>query len=265
MIPPRRSIAAGNRIGGVHYLRMWKTLGVLLLLAAPALGQERPTAYEALRTVGTQLNRDYVNHIISVAGTDGRSQPETWKVLIDDPKAGGGVREVEVSNGRIISERTPLRASVESSLGPTIDTSRLNLDSSGAYALAQQTANGSHVAFNSADYTLRADDHGNPIWKVTLVRQEGEIAGSIFIGANHGTVTRTEGLFAGGENEQPAIDQESENPDREPAEEGNEDDDSDEGNIVERRIKHTFYKVRDDVKGTFEKVRRSFIDFFRDH
>ena len=88
---------------------------------------------------------------------------------------------------------------------------------------------------------------------------------SIFIGANHGTVTRTEGIFAGGENEQAAMDQESENPDREPAEEGDEDDSSDEGNVVERRIKHTFYKVRDDVKGTFEKVRRSFIDFFRDH
>jgi hypothetical protein len=258
-------MAAGNRSAGVHYFRMWKTLCVLLLTTAPALAQERATAYEAIRTVGTQLNRDYVNHLISVAGTDGTPQPETWKVLIDDPKARGGVREVEVSNGRITSERTPLRASVENSLGATIDTSRLNLDSSGAYALAQQTANGSHVPFNSADYALRADDRGNPVWKVTLVRQDGEMAGSIFIGANHGTVTRTEGLFASGDHDQVAMDQESENPDREPAEEADEDDSSDEGNVVERRIKHTFYKVRDDVKRTFFKVRRSFVDFFRDH
>jgi hypothetical protein len=49
---------------------MWKCLIVLLLLAAPALAEERPTAYDAMRTVGTELKRDYVNHVIAVAGTN---------------------------------------------------------------------------------------------------------------------------------------------------------------------------------------------------
>jgi hypothetical protein len=242
---------------------MMKWLIVLLaLLATPLLAQERPTAYEAMRIVGTQGDREYVNHIVSVAGTNGEPQPESWKVLVDDPKARGGVREFEVGNGRILSERTPLRASVENSLGPVIDTAKLNLDSSGAYALAQQTANTSHVPFASADYLLRVDERGNPIWKVSLARQDGEFAGAIFIGANHGTVTRTEGLFAGGADtvmDQPDDEAGSENANEES------DDDRDEGNVVERGIKQTFYKVRDDVKQTFFKVRRSFIDFFRDH
>ncbi|HEY1583965.1 MAG TPA: hypothetical protein VGF73_12795, partial [Chthoniobacterales bacterium] len=133
---------------------MWKWLFALLLCVTPALAQERPTAYEAMRTVGTQLNRDLVNHVISVTGTNGASQPETWKLLLDDPQARGGVREVEVGNGRITSERTPLRSSVEGSLGAPIDTEKLNLDSSGAFTLARQTAQKSHIAFSTADYTL---------------------------------------------------------------------------------------------------------------
>ncbi|HEY3602474.1 MAG TPA: hypothetical protein VGK72_11000 [Chthoniobacterales bacterium] len=236
---------------------MWKSFLALLLLAAPALAQERATAYEAMRSVGQQ-NRDYVNHVISVAGTNGNPQPASWTILIDDPKARGGVREFEVGEGRILSERTPLRSSVQSSLGQAIDTAKLNLDSSGAYTLAQQTASHSHVAFDSADYALRSDDRGNPIWKVALVRQNGEPAGTIFIGANHGTVTRTEGLFAGGADV--AIDEQGEQVERE-----NPDEEDDGNQIFEQRIKRTFYRVRDDVKRTFFKVRRSFIDFFRDH
>src|SRR5262245_45401274 len=141
----------------MHCSRMWKSLLALLLFAPPVFAQDRPTAYEAMRTVGLQLNRDYVDHVISVTGTNGSPPPETWKILIDDPKARGGVREVEVENGKITSERTPLRSSVQGSLGKTIDTSKLNLDSSGAYTLAQQTAQKSHITFANADYTLRSD------------------------------------------------------------------------------------------------------------
>ncbi len=237
---------------------MSKWFILLLLLASPALAQERPTAYQALRTVGTQLDRDAVNRIISVIGTNGDPQPETWKILLDDPKARGGVRELEVSNGKIISERTPVRAAVEGSLGATVDTSKLNLDSSGAFTLAQQTAEKSHVTFTTADYTLRVDDRGNPIWMISLFRQNGDPAGTIHIGANHGTITRTEGLFAGGDR---AVVDEQSNMDG--AEADQDEDDGDE-NFVKRRIKQAFRLARDDVKRTFFKVRRSFVDFFQD-
>ena len=246
---------------------MWKSFLALFLCSAPVLAQEQqPTAYEAMRLVGQQ-NREYVNHILSVVGTNGNPQPASWKILIDDPQARGGVREFEVGEGRILSERTPLRSAVAGSLGQTIDTAKLNLDSSGAYTLAEQTAASSHIGFGTVDYLLRNDERGNPIWRISLVRQSGEPAGTIFIGANHGTVTRTEGMFAGGD-EQLARSDEGENPDREyPQEESDQSDadNPDDENIVKRRIKQTFYHVRDDVKRTFYKVRRSFIDFFRDH
>lgn len=242
----------------MHYFCMSKWFIALLLLATPALAQERPTAYEAMRTVGTQLKRDYVNHIISVAGTNGSPQPETWMILIDDPAAGGGVREIEVGHGKIVSERTPLRSAVEGSLGAVIDTSKLNLDSSGAFTLAQQTAQKSHVTFVTADYTLRVDERGNPIWRLALQRQNGESAGTIFIGANHGTITRTEGLFSGGD-QTAVVDQPSDEPNSADTDEGGAGD-----NDIKRQIKHAFRQASDDVKHTFFKVRRSFVDFFQD-
>jgi len=239
----------------MHYFCMSKRLLALLLLATPVFAQERPTAYQALRTVGTQLNRNLVDHVILVSGSNGDPQPEMWRILFDDPKAGGGVREVEVSNGKITSERTPLRSAVEGSLGSTIDTAKLNLDSSGAYTLARQTADKSHVTFATADYTLRVDERGNPIWIVALQKQGGEPAGKIYIGANHGSITRTEGLFSGGD-QTAVVDAQTDEAKPENAEA---DDDG-----VKGSVKQAFRQAGDDVKRTFFKVRRSFVDFFQD-
>jgi hypothetical protein len=45
---------------------MRKSLALFLLLSASAFAEEEGTAYEALRVVGTQLNRDFIHHLISV-------------------------------------------------------------------------------------------------------------------------------------------------------------------------------------------------------
>src|ERR1700759_5164851 len=128
--------------------RMFKWSAALLLAVSPVLAQESGTAYDALRIVGTQLNRAYVDRVISVTGDRGTPQPATWKILVEDHNAQGGVREVEVTDGRITSERTPIRTVVGSPEGATIKTSRLNLDSSGAYALASHTAEKSGTPFD---------------------------------------------------------------------------------------------------------------------
>ena len=103
---------------------MWKTLAALLFLVAPALAreEEQATAYDALRVVGAQLSREFVSHIISVSGVGGNPQPETWEILLEDPQARGGVREVEVRHGRIDSERTAVRSIAGSSEGARINT-----------------------------------------------------------------------------------------------------------------------------------------------
>jgi hypothetical protein len=236
---------------------MRNLLLLCMLAAAPAWGQENGTAYNALRVVGTKFNREAVNHVISITGTDGNPQPAKWKILLADKRARGGVREIEVADGRIVSERTPVRAVVGSTEGATIDTSHLNLDSSGAFSVASHTAEKSNTPFEVVTYTLRTDERGEPIWIVTLQNESRRPVGTIYIGANKGTVTRTEGMFNGAPMNQVVNAEEA---DRDYQEE---EDNPDDENIVKRKIKRWFRQVRDDAGHTFQNVRRSFADFIR--
>jgi hypothetical protein len=229
---------------------MLKWMAALLFFVTPVLAQESGTAYDALRVVGSRLGRASVHHIISVTGAEGNPQPASWKVLLEDRNAPGGVREIEVADGRITSERTPTRAVIGSSEGATIKTAHLNLDSSGAYAVASHTADRSHALFETASYTLRTDEHGDPVWIVTLHGRSGQPVGTIFIGANRGTVTRTEGMFSGTTMQDVETDQEP------PPE--------NQGGIIgnaRARIRATFFRAQDEARGMFERVRRSFEDF----
>src|SRR5438874_9182964 len=174
---------------------MWRTLAALALFVTPALAQERLYDYDAHRFMCDHINRDAVNHVISINGTHGDTQPETWRVLIDDRRGNGGVREIQIKNGQVASDRPS--SVVGSSEGATIKTSRLNLDSSGAFQVASHIAQKSGTRFDSASYTLRTDPHGDPVWIVTLHATNGQPVGTIHIGANRGNVTRTEGMFAG--------------------------------------------------------------------
>jgi hypothetical protein len=193
-----------------------------------------------------------VNRVISVTGVGGNPQPQTWKILMEDPRAQGGVREVEVANGEVTSERTPIRSVVGSSEGATIKTSKLNLDSSGAYALASHTADKSNARFSTVSYTLRTDEHGEPIWIITLQNRSGRPVGTIYIGANRGNVTRTEGMFAGTSMNDVETDREPER-----------DSGNDSGIIgtAKARIRETFRRAQDEARGMFNRVRRSFVDF----
>ena len=230
---------------------MFKSTVVLFLAVSSTLAQEGGTAYDALRTVATQLNKGYVDRVISVTGDAGNPQPATWKILLEDHSARGGVREVEVTNGRISSERTPIRTVVGSTEGATIKTARLNLDSSGAYTLASHTAERSGTQFQTASYTLRTDERGEPVWIVTLHAGSGQPVGTIFIGANRGNVTRTEGMFAGTtmQDVQTAQDSDTEH----------------EGNgpfsHTKARIRESFRHAQDETRGMFDRVKQSFVDF----
>jgi hypothetical protein len=229
---------------------MWKSILAVALLATPVFAQEHSTAYEALRVVGSQMGRDHVNRIISVTGVEGDPQPEIWKIMLDDPRARGGVREVEVAGGRIVSERTPTRSVTGSSEGAMIKTARLNLDSSGAFSVASHTAEKSNTRFETASYTLRTDERGDPVWIVTLQNRSRPV-GTIYIGANRGAVTRTEGMFDG-----TTMADVQTSDDRENRNEG--------GGILNNaksRVKDTFHRAQDEASGMFHRVRRSFADF----
>ena len=226
---------------------MWRVWVGLLLLTTPVRAEEKATAYEALRVLGNEFGRDALQQIVSIRGTKGDPQPEKWKIVVEDPQ-GGGLRELQVADGRIDSDDEADRDVAGSTEGATIDISRLNLDSSGAYAVASHTAEASHASFATADYTLRADERGEPMWVVTLRNRSSRPVGTIYIGGTRGTVRRTEGMFAGATMEDVEGDYEQ-------------------GNVTgvirnaKRSIKHSFNRAQEEARGMFVKVKRSFSDF----
>ena len=219
----------------------------LLLLATPVFAEENATAYEALRVLGSEFGRDALHQIVSIRGTKGDPQPEKWKIVVEDPQ-GGGVRELEIADGRIDSDHEADRDVAGSTEGATVDVSQLNLDSSGAFAVASHTAEASHTSFATADYTLRTDERGEPMWIVTLRNRSSRPIGTIYIGGTRGTVRRTEGMFAGATMEDV---------------EG----DYGQGQVTgvirsaKRSIKHGFNRAQEEARGMFVKVKRSFSDF----
>jgi len=225
---------------------MWRVWVGLLLLATPVWAEENITAYEALRVVGSELGREALHQIVSIRGIKGEPQPEKWKIVVQDSQ--GGVREVQVADGRIDSDNEADRDAAGSAEGSTVDVSQLNLDSSGAFAVASHTAEASHTSFATADYTLRTDDRGEPMWIVTLRNNSSRPVGTIYIGGTQGTVMRTEGMFAGATMEDVEGDYEQ-----------------GEGRGVirntKRSIKHGFNRAQEEARGMFEKVKRSFSDF----
>jgi hypothetical protein len=226
---------------------MWRVWVGLLLLAPPVWAQENATAYEALRVVGSEFGRDALQQIVSIRGTNGDPQPGKWTIVVEDPQ-GRGVRELKIADGKIDSDDEADRNVAGSSEGATIDVSRLNLDSSGAYAVASHAAEASHTSFATADYILRTDDRGEPMWIVTLRNSSSRPVGTIYIGGTRGTVIRTEGMFAGATMEDV---------------EGDYDQEDGPGVIrsAKRSIKHGFNRAQEEARGMFERVKRSFSDF----
>jgi hypothetical protein len=226
---------------------MWRVWVGLLFLATPVWAEENATAYEALRVLGSEFGRDALEQIVSIRGTKGDPQPEKWKIVVEDPQ-GGGVRELQIADGKIDSDDEADRDVAGSTEGATIDISRLNLDSSGAYAVASHTADASHTSFATADYTLRTDDRAEPTWIVTLRNRSSRPVGTIYIGGTSGTVRRTEGMFAGATMEDV---------------EGDYDQAEGPGVIrsAKRSIKHGFNRAQEEARGIFQKVKRSFSDF----
>src|SRR6516165_9574906 len=222
---------------------MWRVGVGLLLLATPVWAEENATAYEALRVVGSELGRDALHQIVSIRVTKGDPQPEKWKIVVQNPQGSGG-RELLVIDGKIDSNDEADRDVAGSTEGAMIDVLQLNLDSSGAFAVASHTADASHTSFATADYTLRTDERGEPMWIVTLRNNSSRPVGTIYIGGTRGTVMRTDGMFAGATMEDVEGDY-----------------GQGEGTGVfrsaKRSIKHGFNRAQEEARGMFEKVRRS--------
>jgi hypothetical protein len=158
----------------------------LVLLPLGAL-QAADTAYSALRVIGKRDGQDILNHIVEVRGHAGSPQPAGWTIVIDDPHARAGVREVEVERGKVASERTPTSHGV----GSPMNFNQLNLDSEGAFTIANQEAQKANVPFDHVDYVLKAGTGGGaPVWEMDLYDGKSGRVGAVEVAADSGTILR---------------------------------------------------------------------------
>ncbi|MGA7882023.1 MAG: hypothetical protein WCD63_14260, partial [Terrimicrobiaceae bacterium] len=85
------------------------------------------TAYLALKAA--QKGADSSARLIEVTGERGEPQPQEWKVILTDPTARGGIREIVASGDVIVSQRTPVKGYTGVGSEPSIALARLNVDS----------------------------------------------------------------------------------------------------------------------------------------
>ena len=138
---------------------------VVVLSLVPVLSYGADTAYTALKALGNERGGHLLEKVVEVRGLSGAPQPQVWKVAVSDPQARGGIREFEVQAGRVVAERAP----VSRSLGTAMNFNQLNLDSEGAFSMANQEAEKTGVVFQLVDYTLKSGTGGGaPVWELRL-------------------------------------------------------------------------------------------------
>jgi hypothetical protein len=156
-------------------------------IAAAALAAEQAaTAYTALRTVGKQKGQDVLSRVVELRGRNGTPQPAVWKIILAESGSRGGVREIEVQRGNIISERT---SSSRSAHGEAMDFSRLNLDSEGVFTIINRETEQQGRPFDRIDYALHSGPGGGvPVWTVELYDGARGRVGTMQIAADSGVI-----------------------------------------------------------------------------
>jgi hypothetical protein len=168
-------------------MRCFSTFFVALFVLAVSARAEENTAYTALRLIGNLRGEETLKQVLAVSGESGNPQPGMWTIVLDDPAARGGVRELQIVSGQVASERTPVDSELAG--GKTIDLNQLNLDSDGAYQVAQEEAKKNGASFDQASYRLSVDpDTGKPLWVVHLLDSQRQDVGIVKVAADNGTL-----------------------------------------------------------------------------
>ncbi len=166
-------------------LRMKANLCILALLLLTGVARAE-TAYEALRSLGQARGEDILNQVVEVNAQGGAPQPVGWTVVTVDPMARGGVRVFGVRDGRILSEKTPTRGGNEP---VPMNFNLLNLDSAGAFTVAEQEAKRGRLGFDRVNYLLQPGSRSPvPVWVIDLLGRSGTPVASIEISAENGRV-----------------------------------------------------------------------------
>jgi hypothetical protein len=158
---------------------------VLLTLLSLATSGFAETAYSALRIVSARRGEEIFQRVIEMRG-DGKPEPTTWKIVLADPRARAGVREIEVRKGHITSDSAPKKPR---SANTPMDLSLLNLDSEGVLAVVDQQQTEATADPQQISYTLsNGKESGTPVWVVKFSPPSKATPTSLEIAADTGEI-----------------------------------------------------------------------------
>lgn len=161
---------------------------IFLLGVSASFAGNAGSAIAALQLVASQPVASNAA-FIELRGQRGDPVPADWTILLADPSARGGVREIAVASGQIISERTPLAGYGGIASRPALDRSKVSVDSNSVFDIAHNEAVSSRIGFHWLDFTLATNPATfQPEWTVRLYDSSGSLAGTLRIAAQGGAV-----------------------------------------------------------------------------
>ena len=167
-------------------MKFTASIALLLSVSTALAAEQTATAYTALRVVGKKSGSDSLNRVIEMRGRSGSPQPAVWKIVLSEPNARGGVRELEVQRGKIIGERSPV---ARGPVGEKMDFGRLNLDSEGVFTIVDQEMKKTGQTFERLDYSLRSGSGGGaPVWTVEIFDGRRGKVGTMLLAADSGAI-----------------------------------------------------------------------------
>ncbi len=159
------------------------------LIATSLLAAE--TSSSALQGLKEASRSELLNGLAELKGKEGIPQPAEWIILCNDPSAHGGIRELTIANGHIVSERTPMGEYAGEGDLPHLTVTPTMLDSGAIFKIADREAKAAKIGFDSIDYILRVDAiSGKPLWIIQLHKISGALVGNMEVSAETGEVLK---------------------------------------------------------------------------
>ena len=149
------------------------------------------TALAALKL----LPKDVAKRLARIEARDGRPQPERWYLLVHDPAAPNGMREIVVTGGKLAASRTLSQFADSLQPAEVVGAASVKVDSDMIVRLVASFVVANGARFGALSYELGKDvPTGIPHWRVAILDPKGVQVGVLVIDASKGTVLSHEGF-----------------------------------------------------------------------
>lgn len=164
-------------------------LGISACLLAQLSAAETSTS--ALQALKEASRPELLAGLAELKAKEGVPQPDQWLALCNDPSAHGGIREVTIVNGHIVSERTPMGEYAGEGDLPHLIVTPTMIDSGAIFKIVDREAKAAKIGFDSIDYVLRVDAISTkPLWIIQLHKSSGALVGTMEISAETGAILK---------------------------------------------------------------------------